>query len=89
MSIIQPRIHNLSDFDLTSKICQRAYESVNTTNLVERPTSRIFGITILFVGLTLVVFLAVIIAYRSSIGNLNRAVEEILEQESQTAFVAE
>ena len=89
MSIIQPRIHHLGNFDLTSKFCQKAYESVNTANLVERPTSRIFGIAILFAGLTIVVFLAVIIAFRSSTGSLNRAVEEVLEQETQAFFVAE
>ena len=88
MSIIQPRIHDIGDFDLTSKICQKAYESVDTTDLVERPTSRIFGIAILFAGLTLVVFLAVIMAYRSSIGNLNKAVEEIIGKENRVVSVA-
>jgi type IV/VI secretion system ImpK/VasF family protein len=82
MSIIQPHIHEFGDFDLTSKICPKAYESINTANLVERPTSRILGIAILFVGLTFVVFIAVIMAFRSSAGNLNRAIEEIIEQEN-------
>lgn len=88
MAIIQPRIHHLGDFDVTSKVCQRAYESVNTVNLVERPTSRFLGIAILFAGLTFVVFLAVIVAFRSSAGSLNKAVDKILEQETQASSIA-
>lgn len=89
MSIIRPRIQTLGNFDLTSKLCQKAYESVNTTDLIERPTSRVLGIAITFLGLTFVVFLAVIMTFRSSVGSLNKAVEEIREQENRVTFVAE
>ena len=89
MSILQTRIHHFGDFDLTSKVCQKAYESVNTTNLIERPTSRIFGIASLFAGLAFVVLLAVIMSFRSSIRSLDKAVGEIKEQENRVVFVAE
>ena len=88
MAVIQPRIRNLGDFDLTSKFCQRAYESLNTTDLVERPTSRLLGIAIMFCGMTALVLLAVIITFRSSTSALNRALETIIEQENRVSFLA-
>ncbi len=74
---ILPRIRRWVDTDHHSRISPDAYEHLNTANLVEPPTFKLFGIAIVFITMCVLVFASVIFLFYSSSSDLSNAMERI------------
>src|SRR5204863_2919058 len=81
MLSIAPRIRHLVENDQSAKICPEAYESVDTRNLVQPPSSRMVIVGLVFAGFTLAVLISYFVMYRSASTNLNASIKEVLQQE--------
>jgi type VI protein secretion system component VasF len=60
-----------------ARICPDAYENVDTRDLVEPPGTKLLGIAIALVGLTLVLFLANAYLYTDNAKELNKSLHSI------------
>ncbi len=77
MTEIASRIRSGLDADRAAKVCPEAYDSVNTSDLVEPPSRKLVGVGIILAGLAVTVFLANIVLYRDKRSQLIRALDEI------------
>ena len=80
LGILHPAQHRLQaagQFAETQKICPDAYEKVDTRDLIEPPGTKLIGIAIALVGLTIVLFFTYGWLYRDSSKRLLDAVKTI------------
>ena len=77
---ISARIRGMMEVDDASKICPEAYENVDTSDLVQPPGMKLLGIVIALVGMTVVMFVANLLLFRSTASKLQTALQEILHR---------
>jgi type VI secretion system protein ImpK len=82
MMAIAPRIRHLIDADQTARICGEAYEKVDTRDLVEPPSRKMFLIAMVFIICTFSMFVSYIWMFKRASGDFKRALEKI-EQNDQ------
>ncbi len=73
------RIRDMMDADELSRICPQAYEHVDTRDFAEPPGKRLLGIAIALIGSIIVLFVANLLLFESSIKNLKNALNKINE----------
>lgn len=81
---ILPRIRKYVDTDHHSRISLDAYEHLNTANLVEPPTFKLFGIAIVFIAMCILVFVSVVFLFYSASSDLANAMDRINEYGATT-----
>ena len=81
MLSIAPRVRHLVENDQNAKICPEAYEGVDSRNLVQPPSSRMFLVGMVFGCFLLAVIVSYVVMYRQASKNLNTAIEEVLRQD--------
>ena len=86
---ISPRIRKWVDTDQHSRISPDAYEQLNTANLVEPPTFKLFGIAIVFIAMCVLVFASVIFLFYSASSDLANSMERINEYGATTVLEEE
>lgn len=77
------RLRGVWDVNNSNRICPEAYESVNTSNLVQPPARGLVGIGIGLVGAVLVLFAANGFLYKSSSQELERSVKAVVSHTPQ------
>jgi len=78
---IAPRIRHLVENDQSARICPETYDGVDTRNLVQPPSSRMFLVGLVFACFTLAVLISYFVMYRQASKNLNNSIEEVLRQD--------
>lgn len=81
MMTIAPRIRHLVDSDQASRVCGEAYEKVDTRDLVEPPSRKMFVIAMIFLICAVSVMVAYIWMFKSATGELNTALQKIEQQD--------
>jgi type VI protein secretion system component VasF len=89
MMEISARIPHLLGAHEAARICPEAYESLNTSNLIEPPGQKLAGIGIALAGLCVVLFLTNMYLYRWSSNDLVERLDRILSQRAQPSHSAE
>ncbi len=74
------KLRGVIDADPTSRVCPEAYEHTDTTDLTERPAGTLVGIGILLIGLTAVLFGALVFVYLTGSDELKATVERIAQR---------
>lgn len=77
MMTLAPRIRHLVDTDQTARICGEAYDKVDTRDLVEPPSRKMFVIAMVFLICTVSVLVSYVWMYRSATGELGDALDKI------------
>lgn len=77
------RLRNFISLDNQSRICPATYENVNSSNLIEPPSSSLVGIMILLVGMSIVLIVAYVYAYKSSANGLFETLNSIIKFSSK------
>jgi type VI protein secretion system component VasF len=72
------RLRNVMDVDEFSRICPRAYDHVDTSDLVEPPGTKLVGITIALLGLVVVILIANVSLFKISARELLEALRKII-----------
>jgi len=85
MNSIFPRIRHLVDYDPNTRICEDAYRSVDPRSFLQPPSNRIVSILLLFLFLTLSVFLAYYGMYMKASDSLRDSIAVILQQDKPAA----
>lgn len=85
MMTIAPRIRHLVDTDQAAKICSEAYEKIDTRDLVEPPSRKMFVIAMIFLLCTVSVIVSYIWMYKSATGELRSALQKIEERDQAQA----
>ena len=62
------------------KICPENYEHVNTANLIEPPGVKLFGIAVVLLVCFVTLLIANFYLFHQSIGQLNNALDKILQK---------
>ena len=81
MMAIAPRIRHLIDADQTARICAEAYEKVDTRDLVEPPSRKMFVIAMIFVICTVSVVVSYIWMFSRASDEFTTALEKIEQQD--------
>ena len=81
MKQIAPRITRYVNPDAQSRVCPKAYENLDTRNLIEPPSRKLVGIVIALVGLTIVLFVTNMILYRQASDDLSQALQRMFVNE--------
>ena len=81
MGKITPRIRHLMNVDAKARLCQDAYENVNTTMLIQPPVNRLVPVLILFVFLCLSTLVAYIGMYVNATDDLDESIQKIMDYE--------
>jgi type VI protein secretion system component VasF len=76
------RLRGQTDADRSARICPEAYESVNTSDLVEPPARRMVGVGIVLVGLAITLIGANIALYVDKQARLKDAVNGIVQRQA-------
>jgi type VI protein secretion system component VasF len=71
------RLRDQIEADLNARICNNAYERVNTDDLIQPPGRSLAGIAIALVTLMLVLFLANLFLYHSDLSELKATLQSI------------
>ncbi|TVR52419.1 MAG: hypothetical protein EA425_04980 [Puniceicoccaceae bacterium] len=82
MRDLLPRVRKYIDADHHARLCQEAYERLNTANLCEPPAPKLVGFGILFAGLALVVFFSMLLLFHFASRDLSEAVQTIRTQDA-------
>ncbi|MCD6304193.1 MAG: DotU family type IV/VI secretion system protein [Planctomycetes bacterium] len=85
---ISARIRAAMDVDSGARICPEAYEHVDTSNLVQPPGVKLLGIFLALVGMTIVVFVANFFLFRQTGGNLQAALDKVIDRAPAAAIIA-
>jgi type IV/VI secretion system ImpK/VasF family protein len=80
METIAKRI-GVEKLESVARICPEAYQFVDSRNLIERPSSKIGAIALIFLALTLVALAVNFYLFRIGLVGLNEALEEILRHD--------
>ena len=80
MFTIAPRIKRWIDADETARMCPDAYEAVDTRDLTEPPSKKVFVIALIFLSLTVAALATYFILYKTSSSELNSSFETINRQ---------
>jgi len=81
METIAKRIAGTIDFQSASRICPEAYNSLDTRNLIEPPSTKIGAILLAFLALTLVAIAFNLYLYRIGTIGLADSLKEILRHD--------
>ena len=76
---IHTRIRAIMDVDRTARICPEAYAHTNTSDLVHRPSTRLFGILLVTFSLIVALVVANVYLYRSTSATLDQALNRIVK----------
>ncbi|MGI9014799.1 MAG: DotU family type IV/VI secretion system protein [Phycisphaerales bacterium] len=71
------RLRGQMDKDDSERICQPAYEHTDTRDLIEPPGAKLLGVTIAFLGLLAVLFIASWVLYDQFTSDLGQALSDI------------
>jgi type VI protein secretion system component VasF len=80
MLTIAPRIKRSIEVDEAAKICPDAYEALDTRDLTEPPSRRVFVIGLIFLCLAVAALVSYLWLYHSSFNDLNSAFSAITDQ---------
>ena len=86
---ISGRIRAIMDVDRTARVCPEAYEHTNTTDLIQPPGARLFGIFLVAASLLVVLFVANVYLYRSTSESLDRALTRIVQADQGSTEVVQ
>jgi len=78
---IAPRIRRWLDADETARICVDAYEGVDTRDLTERPSQKLFVIGIIFLCFTVAALASYFYLYHLSSSALNASLDRIVQRD--------
>jgi type VI secretion system protein ImpK len=81
MLTIGPRIRRWLDADETARMCVEAYEAVDTRDLTEPPSRKLFVVGIIFISFTVAALASYIFLYRSSSNALNASLDRIVQHD--------
>jgi type IV/VI secretion system ImpK/VasF family protein len=82
MNTIFPRIRHLVNYDPNARVCEDAYKSVDTRSFLQPPSNRIVFILILFIFLTLSVFVAYYGLFMKASDTLRDSLHQINQQDT-------
>jgi len=74
---ISARLGSRVDADSSAKICQDAYETVNTSDLIQPPGKSLTGIVIALIGLIAVLFVTNVYLYEGVLSDLKTNLKQI------------
>ncbi len=80
MNNIFPRIRHRVDYDLTARICDDAYKSVDTRSFLQPPSQRIWWIVIVFVFLSLSMLVLYYGMYMHASDALRTSLDQVIRQ---------
>jgi len=67
------------------RICEEAYENVDTRNFIEKPARSLVGFGLALALMAIVLFVANVVMYRTASGELNTALQKIIKWDSQSS----
>jgi len=83
MMTIVPRVRHLMENDQTARITGEAYESVDTRNLVQPPSSKLVFVAILFVICTISAVTAYVMMFQQSSRDLSKSLQTITQADKK------
>lgn len=81
MKEVGARIRNRALTDKNARICEEAYQHMDTRNLIEPPGKKLIGIVIALVGLVVVLFVTNMILYRQASKELSKSLKTVIDHE--------
>jgi type VI secretion system protein ImpK len=83
MMKMSARISHMINADDKTLICPQAYENVDTRDLIEPPGTKLVGIGIVLIGLTLIWLVSYIVLFSITAGEVGDSVQTILKYDPQ------
>jgi len=80
---IAARVRGIMDVDEETRICPEAYEHVDTSDLIQPPGMKLLGIFLALIGMSVVVFVANFLLFRTTASGLQDALREIIAHEAK------
>lgn len=82
MNQMASRLRGQIDNDRAAKVCPEAYEHVNTSDLVEPPGRKLFGLVIVLVGLGITVLVANVVALQSMRSEMESSLSALTKKDT-------
>src|SRR5207302_747457 len=82
MLSIAPRIRHLVETDQNGRICPETYDGVDTSNLVQPPSSRMAVVGLVFAGFTLAVLISYFVMYRGASQSLIASLDAVFKHDT-------